>query len=104
MTLLLVIFVLSFSLSAQVPEKVHLNKVIDKLEHQPYDYSFACGHPGETTHPDVVKAQTAVKKACDKAGVPLIGFANQDNIMKMVSNDYRMFLVGHDVRPDGRLR
>ena len=70
----------------------------------PYDYSFACGHPGETTHPDVVKAQTAVKKACDKAGVPLIGFANPDNIKEMVRDNYRMFLVGHDVRPDGRLR
>ncbi|NIA31579.1 MAG: hypothetical protein GWP06_16935 [Actinobacteria bacterium] len=70
----------------------------------PYDYSFACGHPGETAHPDVVKAQTVVKKACDKAGVPLIGFANPDNVKKMVRNNYRMFLVGHDVRPDGRLQ
>jgi 4-hydroxy-2-oxoheptanedioate aldolase len=84
-------------------DKILRVKGIGAVIFGPYDYSFACGHPGETTHPDVLKAQETVKKACDRAGVPLVGFGNPGNIRKLVQQGYRMFLVGHDVRPDGRL-
>ena len=70
----------------------------------PYDFSFSIGHPGEVTHPEVLKTWDLVQSACDKAGVPLIGFANENNIKEILKKDFRMLLVGHDVRPTGTLR
>ena len=64
----------------------------------PYDYSFSIGHPGETNHPEVLKTWKKVKAACDKANVPLVGFANQKNINEILKDKYKMLLFGHDVR------
>ncbi len=64
----------------------------------PYDYSFCIGRPGETAHPEVLKTWQKVKAACDKANVPLIGFANQNNINEILKDKYKMLLFGHDVR------
>jgi 4-hydroxy-2-oxoheptanedioate aldolase len=64
----------------------------------PYDFSFSIGHPGETDHPEVLKTWEIVKSACDRADVPLVGFANPNNINDILSQNYRMLLFGHDVR------
>jgi 4-hydroxy-2-oxoheptanedioate aldolase len=64
----------------------------------PYDYSFCVGHPGETTHPEVVKTWKKVKAACDNANVPLVGFANQNNINEILKENYKMLLIGHDIK------
>ena len=67
----------------------------------PYDYSFSIGHPGETDHLDVLKTWKIVKAACDRADVPLIGFATADDINDKIKENYKMLLFGHDVRNDG---
>jgi 4-hydroxy-2-oxoheptanedioate aldolase len=67
----------------------------------PYDFSFSIGHPGETDHPKLVQYREKVKKACERANVPLIGFANPDNILSKIEEDYKILLIGHDVRNDG---
>jgi len=67
----------------------------------PYDFSFSIGHPGETDHPEVLKTWKIVKAACDRANIPLIGFANPDNIKDILKENYKMLLIGHDVRNDG---
>ena len=67
----------------------------------PYDYSFCIGHPGKTDHPEVLKAWKTVKKICDKANVPLIGFANPKNINEILKENYKMLLIGHEVRVNG---
>lgn len=67
----------------------------------PYDFSFSIGHPGETDHPDVMITWKIVKDACDRANVPLIGFANPDDIIDKLKENYKMLLFGHDVRNDG---
>jgi 4-hydroxy-2-oxoheptanedioate aldolase len=64
----------------------------------PYDYSFCIGHPGETSHPEVLRTWQKVKAACDKANVPLVGFATAGNIQDILKENYRMLLFGHDVR------
>ena len=69
----------------------------------PYDYSFAVGHPGKTDHPDVLAAWDNVKTACDQAGVPLIGFASGKDIQEKIEQNYKMLLIGHDVRNDGKI-
>jgi len=69
----------------------------------PYDYSFSCGHPGRTDHPEVVQALRKVKEACDRHGVPLIGFADPDNLETKLKERYRMLLVGHDAAHDGKV-
>ncbi len=67
----------------------------------PYDFSFSIGHPGETDHPEVMKTWKTVKAACDRANVPLIGFATPDDIKDKLKENYKMLLFGHDVRIDG---
>ena len=67
----------------------------------PYDYSFSCGHPGETTHPEVLKSWEQVKKACNMAGIPLIGFADEKNVVQKVDENYKILLFGHDVSNSG---
>ncbi len=67
----------------------------------PYDYSFASGKSGESDDPAVVKAMKKVKSACDRAGVPLVGFANPVNIEELLENNYRMLLVGTNVDLSG---
>ncbi len=66
----------------------------------PYDYSFAAGHPGQTDHPDVVEKWGYIKDICDRHGVPLVGFGNSDNIERLLQQDYKMLLCGHEVRVD----
>jgi 4-hydroxy-2-oxoheptanedioate aldolase len=67
----------------------------------PYDFSFAAGKPGKSDDPAVSAALGKVKKACDKAGVPLVGFANPANIEALLKDDYRMLLVGTNVDLSG---
>jgi len=69
----------------------------------PYDFSFSCGHPGETNHPEVLKNWAKVKDACDKANVPLIGFATPENIGEKLKKNYKILLFGHDVRNNGAI-
>ncbi len=69
----------------------------------PYDYSFHIGHPGETQHAEVLAGWERVKAACDAADVPLVGFANPDNVLELVQQEYRMLLFGHDVRNVGNI-
>lgn len=67
----------------------------------PYDYSFSIGYPGQTDHPEVLDTWKNVKAACDRANVPLIGFATPDNIERKLDENYRILLFGHEVRPSG---
>jgi 4-hydroxy-2-oxoheptanedioate aldolase len=67
----------------------------------PYDYSFAAGRPGESDEPAVVGAMKKVKGACDRAGVPFVGFANAANIEELLKDNYRMLLVGTNVDLSG---
>lgn len=69
----------------------------------PYDYSFNCGYPGQINHPQVIKTWKIVKKACDSFNIPLIGFANPDNISRILKEDFRMLLIGHDVVNNGNI-
>ena len=69
----------------------------------PYDYSFSCGHPGETAHPQVLQAWDKVKRICDRNDVPLIGFATPANIGEKLAENYRILLIGHDVRNNGSI-
>jgi 4-hydroxy-2-oxoheptanedioate aldolase len=67
----------------------------------PYDYSFAAGRPGQSDEPAVVGAMKKVKGACDRAGVPFVGFANRANIEELMKDNYRMLLVGTNVDLSG---
>jgi 4-hydroxy-2-oxoheptanedioate aldolase len=67
----------------------------------PYDYSFAAGKPGQSGDRAVSDALKKVKTACDKAGVPLVGFANPANIEALLNDNYRMLLVGTNVDLSG---
>jgi 4-hydroxy-2-oxoheptanedioate aldolase len=67
----------------------------------PYDYSFAAGKPGQSDDPAVGEAMNKVKKACDRAGVPFVGFANPANIEGLLKDNYRMLLVGTNVDLSG---
>lgn len=69
----------------------------------PYDYSFSCGRYGKSDHPDVIKAWNKVKRACDRFNVPLIGFANPQNINDRLKEDYKMLLIGVDTAHDGSI-
>ncbi len=64
----------------------------------PYDYSFAAGYPGQTTHPEVAGEWNHVKSICDRYGVPLVGFGNPDNVKDLLGQGYQMLLCGHDIR------
>ncbi|MHC4464155.1 MAG: HpcH/HpaI aldolase family protein [Planctomycetota bacterium] len=68
----------------------------------PYDYSFACGEPGNQRHPKVTKTWDKVKKACDRHNVPMIGFANPRNIHIRVKENHRMLLIGQDYDLTGK--
>ena len=63
----------------------------------PYDFSFASGKPGRSDDPAVVEAMNKVKRSCDRAGVPFVGFANPANIEELLNDHYRMLLVGTNV-------
>jgi 4-hydroxy-2-oxoheptanedioate aldolase len=63
----------------------------------PYDYSFSSGHYGDTTHRDVLAAGATVKAACDRHGIPLIGFADPKTIHDRLRENYRMLLIGSDM-------
>jgi 4-hydroxy-2-oxoheptanedioate aldolase len=67
----------------------------------PYDYSFASGKPGLSDDPVVIEAMKKVKGACDRAGVPFVGFANAANIEELLKDNYRMLLVGTNVDLSG---
>jgi 4-hydroxy-2-oxoheptanedioate aldolase len=69
----------------------------------PYDYSFSIGYPGQTDHPEVLKTWKTIKQACDKVNIPLMGFASPDNISKLLEENYRMLLFGHDVVNNGSI-
>lgn len=67
----------------------------------PYDYSFSSGSFGDTGAPAVKAAWEKVKEACDRANVPLIGFAGVDDIEAKVKENYRMLLIGTNVDISG---
>ena len=67
----------------------------------PYDFSFASGKAGQSDDPAVVDAAKKVKAACDRAGVPFVGFANPANIEELLNENYRMLLVGTNVDLSG---
>ena len=63
----------------------------------PYDFSFSAGKFGDITDRVVVKAQEKVKKACDKAGIPLIVYTNPGNIGELLAEQNKMLILGLDV-------
>ncbi|MEW5902466.1 MAG: aldolase/citrate lyase family protein [Acidobacteriota bacterium] len=67
----------------------------------PYDYSFSAGLSGDSEAPVVKDALQKIKKACDRAGVPLVGFANPANIEARLAEEYRMLLIGTNVDLSG---
>jgi len=82
-------------------EEILAVKGIGAVIFGPYDYSFGCGHPGQTEHPVVVNALNRLKAACDQNNIPLIGFATPENVNAKLAENYQMLLFGHDVRDDG---
>ncbi len=67
----------------------------------PYDFSFSSGYFGKSDHPEVIKNWNEVKKACDDFNVPLVGFANPENIKDKLKENYKMLLIGHDASHNG---
>ncbi|MBN1418704.1 MAG: hypothetical protein JXP34_07990 [Planctomycetes bacterium] len=67
----------------------------------PYDYSFSSGRYGDSGHMDVLAAWGKLKAACDRSGVPLVGFADRTNVLERVRQGYRMLLIGSDVDHTG---
>jgi len=63
----------------------------------PYDYSFGSGNYGNSRAEEVLAAEKKVKAACDRHGVPLIGFANPENFREKVKAGYPMLLLGSDL-------
>jgi 4-hydroxy-2-oxoheptanedioate aldolase len=68
----------------------------------PFDYSFAAGVGTKQRHPKVIEALNKVKQACDRRDVPLIGFAQPDNIADKLKQDYKMLLIGQDFDLTGK--
>jgi 4-hydroxy-2-oxoheptanedioate aldolase len=68
----------------------------------PFDYSFAAGHGGNQSHPEVIEALNKLKQACDRHNVPLIGFAQRSNIAVKLEQDYKMLLIGQDFDLTGK--
>lgn len=67
----------------------------------PSDYTIASGNFGNESF-DVSEALNEVKRACDAANVPLIGFSNIGNIAQKVDENYRMLIIGSDIDKSGR--
>jgi len=82
-------------------DKILKIKGIGAVIFGPYDFSFSIGFPGNVNHPRVLENWKLVKNACDRANVPLIGFANTNDIQQKLKENYKILLFGHDVRNNG---
>lgn len=67
----------------------------------PADYSVSSGNYGRETD-EVTEALNKVKKACDSSGIPLVGFANPENIAQIMNENYKMLIIGSDIDKTGR--
>jgi len=67
----------------------------------PADYTVSSGNYRRKDF-DVNEALNTVKKACDTAGVPFVGFASIDNIAEKSREKNRMYIIGSDVDNSGR--
>jgi len=67
----------------------------------PYDYSFSSGRYGDSRHGEVLAAWGKIKSACERSGVPLVGFADPTNVLDRMRQGYRMLLIGSDVDHSG---
>ena len=66
----------------------------------PSDYTISTGNFGNENF-DVNEALNKVKKRCDEAGIPLVGFANSDTIAQKVRENYKMLIIGSDIDKTG---
>jgi len=67
----------------------------------PYDFSFAAGLAGNSSAPLIKETWKKVKAAADRAGVPLVGFADLSNVEDLIKEKYRMMLIGTNVDLSG---
>lgn len=64
----------------------------------PYDLSASMGIPGQVKHPDVQKAISAVREACDKVSIPCGIFgADPAALEGYIKDGYEYILCGVDV-------
>jgi 4-hydroxy-2-oxoheptanedioate aldolase len=66
----------------------------------PADYTVSSGNYGNTAF-DVNTALNRVKKACDAAGVPFVGFADMTNIEVRSKEKNRLLIIGSDIDKSG---
>jgi len=67
----------------------------------PADYTVSSGRYGDPGF-DANEALLTVKRACDRAGVPFVGFANRENIGELSRERKRLYLIGADIDNSGR--
>jgi len=61
----------------------------------PADYTVSSGNYGNRDF-DVSIPLNVVKRACDKAGIPFVAFANEHDIEKKMQDNPTMFIIGSD--------
>ena len=66
----------------------------------PADYTVSVGRWGDQSF-DVNEALNRVKKACDDAGVPFVGFADVTDIDVKAKEKNRLWIVGSDIDKSG---
>ena len=66
------------------------------------DYTVSAGRYGDPDF-DVDEALETVKRACDRADVPFVGFANADTIAELGKEKNRMLIIGSDIDHSGRV-
>jgi len=67
----------------------------------PADYTVSSGHYGDPGF-NVNEALLTVKRACDRAGVPFVGFANAGNIAELGKERNRLLIIGSDIDHSGQ--
>jgi 2-keto-3-deoxy-L-rhamnonate aldolase RhmA len=70
---------------------------IDAVFIGPYDLSASFGMPGDISHPQVKQAIDAVKRRCDKAGIPVGIFTTDSRAARQhIEDGFRLIALGLD--------
>ena len=73
---------------------------IDGVMVGPYDISGSLGVPGQTTHPDVIKASRKVIEACERFGKSCgtqVADVNENNVNALFDLGYTYAILGSDL-------